>query len=64
MLLTEPYNGTYTLELWSEPYGHLRTVVSETPTAQIPLNGLGSGTYFVKLIINNELVATEQLLIR
>lgn len=56
--------GAYTLELWSELYGRVRTVEADTPTTQMSLSGLNAGTYFLKLIINNEIVATQQLIIK
>lgn len=59
-----PYDGAYTLELWSELYGRVRTVESCVPTAQIPLGGLNAGTYFIKLLIGGEPVTTEQLIIK
>lgn len=62
--VTVPYAGEYTLELWSELYGRVRTVEADTPTTQMSLSGLNAGTYFLKLIINNEIVATQQLIIK
>lgn len=56
--------GAYTLELWSELYGRVRAVEADTPTTQMSLSGLNAGTYFLKLIINNEIVATQQLIIK
>ncbi len=54
----------YTLELWSELYGRVRTVDADEPTTQIALQGLPAGTYFMKLIIDGEPVTTEQLIIK
>lgn len=62
--VTVPYDGEYTLELWSELYGRVRTVESDAATVQIPLSGLNAGTYFLKLIINNEPITTQQLIIK
>lgn len=59
-----PYDGDYTLELWSELYGRVRMVNADEPTTQISLSGLPAGTYFIKLIIDNELVTTKQLIIK
>lgn len=59
----EPYEGIYTLELWSELYGRVRTVRGDMPTVQIPLSGLISGTYFIKLFIDGQLETTQQLII-
>ena len=62
--VTVPYDGEYTLELWSELYGRVRTVEADAATVQIPLSGLNAGTYFLKLIINNEPITTQQLIIK
>lgn len=59
-----PYDGDYTLELWSELYGRVRMVNADVPTTQISLSGLPTDTYFIKLIIDNELVTTKQLIIK
>lgn len=59
-----PYDGEYTLELWSELYGRVRTVEADAATVQIPLSGLNAGTYFLKLIINDEPITTQQLIIK
>lgn len=58
------YEGDYTLELWSERLGRLRKVDCTEAETQISLTGLDSGTYFIKLIIENEIITTEQLIIR
>ena len=60
---SQPYNGSYTLQLWNE-YGMVRSVDGNTSTLQLSLSGLTSGTYFLKLVIEGELVTTQQLLIR
>ncbi len=62
----EPYIGAYRLELWSEMYGQVRSVDAEenTPNTQISLSGLTPGTYFIRLIIDGELVRTQQLIIQ
>jgi Zn-dependent metalloprotease len=60
----EPYEGNYTLELWSEIYGLIHQIDCDTPTTQIPLNGLTPGSYFIKLIISNELITTQQLIVK
>ena len=57
-------SACYTLELWSELYGRVRMVNADEPTTQISLSGLPAGTYFIKLIIDNELVTTKQLIIK
>lgn len=59
-----PYDGEYTLELWSELLGCVRRVEANEPTTQISLSGLPTGIYFIKLIINDELVTTKQLIVR
>jgi subtilisin family serine protease len=59
-----PYDGDYTLELWSELLGCVCRVEANEPTTQISLSGLPTGIYFIKLIINDELVTTKQLIVR
>ena len=59
-----PYDGDYTLELWSELLGCVRRVEANEPTTQISLSGLPTGIYFIKLIIDGELVTTKQLIVR
>lgn len=60
----EPYEGEYTLELWSELYGCVRTVNGVSSTSQISLSGLTPGTYFIKLLIDGALETTQQLIIQ
>ena len=59
-----PYDGDYTLELWSELLGCVCRVEANEPTTQISLSGLPTGIYFIKLIIDGELVTTKQLIVR
>lgn len=60
----EPYEGKYTLELWSELYGCVRTVNGVSSASQISLSGLTPGTYFIKLLIDGALETTQQLIIQ
>jgi hypothetical protein len=44
--------------------GCVRRVEANEPTTQISLSGLPTGIYFIKLIIDGELVTTKQLIVR
>mgnify|MGYP003294386938 FL=1 len=61
-----PYIGAYRLELWHDVYGKVREldVPENTPTITMNLDGLNSGVYVLRLIINNQIVETSQLIIK
>jgi hypothetical protein len=50
--------GTYRLELWHDLYGKVRKidVAENTPTVTMNLDGLSSGVYVLRLIIDNQIV--------
>jgi len=58
----EPYQGAYTLQLWSNT-APLQTINRNTPITQISLSGMLPGVYFLVLIIDNQAVATSQLIV-
>jgi len=58
----EPYQGAYTLQLWSST-ALLQTINSNTPTTQISLSGLLPDIYYLRLIIDNQVVTTSQLIV-
>lgn len=62
----EPYMGAYVIEIANEKNGILRSFVVEenNPQIQLSLNGLSEGTYFLRLIVDGNLVKVSQLLIR
>lgn len=62
----ELYQGAYRLELWHAIHGKVREMdVSEnTPTVIMNLDGLGSGVYVLRLVIDNQIVETSQMIIR
>lgn len=62
----ELYQGAYRLELWHAIHGKVREMdVSEnTPTVTMNLDGLSSGIYVLRLIIDNQIVETSQMIIR
>ncbi len=68
MALDQPelYQGAYRLELWHAIHGKVREMdVSEnTPTVTMNLDGLSSGIYVLRLIIDNQIVETSQMIIR
>lgn len=61
-----PYTGAYRLELWHDVYGKVREldVPENTPTITMNLDGLNSGVYILRLIIDNQIVETSQLIIK
>jgi M6 family metalloprotease-like protein len=62
----EPYMGTYRLELWHDLYGKVRKidVAENTPTVTMNLDGLSSGVYVLRLIIDNQIVVAEQMIVK
>lgn len=62
----EPYMGAYRLELWHDLYGKVREIdASEnTPTVTMNLDGLNSGVYILRLIIDNQIVVAEQMIVK
>ncbi len=63
---TTPYMGAYRLELWHEMYGKVREmdVPENTPTVTMNVDGLSSGIYILRLIIDNEVIETSQMIIK
>ena len=62
----ELYMGAYRLELWHDVYGKVREmdVPENTPTVTMCLDGLSSGIYVLRLVIDNQIVETSQMIIR
>jgi hypothetical protein len=63
-LLTN-YNGEYTIELYDENTTLVRKIEcgENTPYLQIPVSGLTPGYYYLRLIINNQLIDVKQVII-
>jgi hypothetical protein len=61
-----PYMGAYRLELWHDLYGKVREidVAENTPTVTMNLDGLNSGVYILRLIIDNQIITAEQLIVK
>ena len=61
-----PYMGAYRLELWHDLYGKVREIdASEnTPTVTMNLDGLNSGVYVLRLVIDNQIVVAEQMIVK
>lgn len=61
-----PYMGAYRVELWHDIYGKVREMdVSENnPTITMNLEGLNSGVYVLRLIIDNQVEKTSQLIVK
>ena len=60
------YMGAYRLELWHDLYGKVREIdASEnTPTVTMNLDGLNSGVYILRLVIDNQIVVAEQMIVK
>ncbi len=57
------YQGNYTIEIWSDMgIVYSQDIDGNTPNLQIPLAGLANGYYVVRLLIDDILVDTKQLL--
>ena len=63
---SEPYMGAYRLELWHDIYGKVREmdVPENTPTVTMNVDGLSRGIYILRLIIDNQLIQTSQMIIK
>jgi M6 family metalloprotease-like protein len=63
---SEPYMGAYRLELWHDIYGKVREmdVPENTPTVTMNVDGLNSGIYILRLIVDNQLIQTSQMIIK
>ena len=61
-----PYMGAYRVELWHDIYGKVREMdVSENnPTITMNLEGLNSGVYVLRLIIDDQVEKTSQLIVK
>ena len=62
---SEPYMGAYRLELWHTIHGKVREMdlPENNPTTTMNLDGLSSGIYVLRLIIDNQIVETSQMII-
>ena len=54
----------YTIQLWSETQGLVRTAESTESITQISLHGLPKGMYFVHIIVNGETVERKTLWVK
>ena len=61
-----PYMGSYRVELWHDIYGKVRemNVPENNPTVTMNLEGLNSGVYVMRLIIDNQVVEASQLIVK
>ena len=61
-----PYMGAYRVELWHDVYGKVREmdVLENNPTITMNLEGLNSGVYVMRLIIDNQTVEASQLIVK
>ena len=61
-----PYMGAYRVELWHDIYGKVREidVTENNPTVTINLDGLNSGIYIMRLIVDKQLIKNAQIIIK
>ncbi|MBR5238689.1 MAG: hypothetical protein IKV26_08340, partial [Paludibacteraceae bacterium] len=61
-----PYMGAYRVELWHDVYGKVREmdVAENNPTITMNLDGLNSGVYVLRLIVDDQIVEASQLIVR
>ena len=61
-----PYMGAYRVELWHDIYGKVREmdVAENNPTITMNLDGLNSGVYVLRLIVDGQIVELSQLIVR
>ena len=61
-----PYMGAYRVELWHDVYGKVREmdVPENNPTVTMSLEGVNSGVYVMRLIIDNQVVEASQLIVK
>ena len=62
----EAYEGAYRLELWHEVYGPVREmdVDENTPDVTMELHGLTPGMYYLRLIVDGELLDVSKVEVR
>ena len=63
---TGQYIGACRLELWHDIYGKVREmdVPENTSVVTMDLGGLSSGIYVLRLIVDNQIVETSQMIIK
>ena len=61
---TEYYDGTYTLELWSDKGIKILSYDKDEPVTNIPIANLSAGQYILKLFIHSIEMDTKQLIIQ
>ena len=64
--LPTPYMGAYRVELWHDVYGKVRElyVAENNPTITMNLDGLNSGIYIMRLIVDNQIIENAQIIIK
>ncbi|MCL2072863.1 MAG: hypothetical protein FWH18_03000 [Marinilabiliaceae bacterium] len=59
-LFSEDVN--YTLQLWSDHYGLVKSVSSIQAIVQIPVNDLSSGIYYLHFIIDGQILDKQKVI--
>lgn len=58
-----PYEGNYEIELWND-YGMIKKIYNNTHKSNLPLGGLIQGVYYIRLIINGQLMESKQIIVK
>ncbi len=58
-----PYEGNYEIELWND-YGMINKIYGHTHKSNLSLSGLTQGIYYIRLIINGQLIESKQIIVK
>ena len=59
-----PYPEEFVIELWSEEFGMVKRIESNSYTLELPLNGLIPGNYIIRMTSKDGIIlSTSQLMI-
>ena len=57
------YEGEYTLELYDKNTTLVRRMVCNTPQVQMPVSDLAPGNYYLRLVVEEQVIEIEQIII-
>lgn len=58
-----PYEGNYEIELWND-YGMINKIYGHRHKSNLSLRGLIQGIYYIRLIINGQLIESKQIIVK
>lgn len=59
-----PFDGKYTIELWSDRYGLIKSITVDSPTTELNLVDVLPGIYVVRMIVDDRITSVQQLVVR